>query len=197
MRTLGEEDPCVRSLAVMANPDHLTRLLGGVAAWNIWRNSQPLTEVDLRGADLSELDLRGVDLWYARLQGAQLSGALLADAILDRADLTLADLGGANCYRTRMRGVIADRTRLRGAALVEADLTLARLLSCDVDGTIFTGATLLGTNFYGTEHELAVGLKPNTGWIVEESGVVAEENYMVDRRSFQGIDTRRRAVGGG
>jgi len=180
----------------MANPDHLTRLLGGVAAWNAWRNSQPLTEVDLRGADLSELDLRGADLWYARLQGAQLHGTLLAEAILDRADLTLADLGSANCYRTRMRGVIADRTRFRAAALVEADLTLGRLLTCDLDGTIFTGATLLGTNFFGSDHELAVGLRPNSGWIVEEVGAVAEDQYDVDRRSFQGIDTRRRAAGG-
>jgi len=180
----------------MANPDHLTRLLGGVAAWNVWRDSQPLTEVDLRGADLSDLDLRGADLWYARLQGAQLNGTLLAGAILDRSDLTLADLGGANCYRTRMRGVIADRTRLRGASLVEADLTLGRLLSCDLDGAIFTGATLLGTNFFGSDHDQAVGLEPNSGWIVEETGVVAEERYKVDRRSFEGIDTRRALAGG-
>lgn len=179
----------------MANPDHLTRLLGGVAAWNVWRNSQPLTEVDLRGADLSELDLRGADLWYARLQGAQLNGALLGEAILDRADLTMADFTSANCYRARMRGVIADRTRFRATALVEADLTLARLLNCDLDGAIFTGATMLGSNLFGSDYDQAAGLAPNTGWIVEATGVVAEERQKVDRRSFEGIDTRRRAAG--
>jgi len=181
----------------MANPEHLTRLLEGVEAWNVWRNGQPLAEVDLRGADLSDLDLRGADLWYARLQGAQINNTLLGGAILDRADLTFADLSGVNCYRTRMRGLIADRTRFRGAALVEADLTLARLLTCDLDGAIFTGATLLGTNFWGSDLEPAAGIQPRSGWISEESGAVAEERHNFDRRSFAGIDTRRRRASGG
>jgi uncharacterized protein YjbI with pentapeptide repeats len=181
----------------MANPDHLTRLLEGVHAWNVWRDSQPLTEVDLRGADLAGLDLRGADLWYARLQGAQLGGSLLSGAILDRADLTLADFSGANCYQTRMRGVIADRTRFRGAAMVAADLTLARLLRCELECAIFTGATLLGTNFWGSDHEAALGLQPNTGWIVEEAGAVAEERHSVDRRSFHGFEPEQGSAGGG
>jgi uncharacterized protein YjbI with pentapeptide repeats len=145
----------------MANPDHLTRLLGGVSAWNVWRDSQPLMEVDLRGADLSDLDLRGVDLWYAKLQGAQFAGSLLSGAVLDR-----------------------------------ADLTLARLVRCDVDGTIFTGATLLGTNFWGTDLKPALGLNPHGGWNVEETGAVAAERHEFDRRSFRGVDRSVRRVEG-
>lgn len=179
----------------MANPDHLSRLLAGVPAWNVWRDGQALTEVDLRGADLTGLDLRGADLWYARLQGARLQGALLAGAILDRSDLTLADLSGANCFGARMRGVIADRTRFRGAALVEADLTLARLLRCDLEAAIFTRATLLGTNLWGSDHEAALGLVPDTGWIVEEAGAVAEERHNVDRRSFHGLEPQSESAG--
>ena len=170
----------------MANPEHLARLLSSVQKWNAWRAAGDLTEVDLRGADLPGVDLRGADLWYAKLQGADLTAARLEEAILDRADLSLADLRHANLYRARMKGALLVRTDLTAAALVEADLTLAKVIEAHVNGAIFTGAVLWGTNFFGSDVQAAHGLEPGTGWSQDQSGVPKREaaSQALDRRGL-------------
>jgi uncharacterized protein YjbI with pentapeptide repeats len=180
------------SESVLANPDHLARLLSGVQEWNAWRSSGTLVEVDLRGVHLPGADLRGADLWYAKLQGANLAASRLEGAILDRADLGMADLRHANLYRARLRGALFERTALGGASLVEADLTLAKVIETDVDGAIFTGAVVWGANFFGSDVQSAHGLEPGTGWLQDEVGVPRREsNLAVDRRGLMLNGLRR------
>jgi len=67
----------------MSNPDHLKIIEQGVGAWNKWRRSQGLGEVDhgpprrwvAFRPDLSGADLHGRDLDAAALYNANLSGA--------------------------------------------------------------------------------------------------------------------------
>ncbi len=180
----------------MANPEHLGRLLAGVQEWNAWRSAGSLIEVDLRGVHLPGADLRGADLCYAKLQGANLAAARLEGAILDRADLGMTDLRHANLYRAHLRGALLERTALGGAALVEADLTLARVIETDLDGTILTGAVVWGTNFFGSDVQVAHGLAAGTGWIQDESGVPPRDTsaLAVDRRGLMlnGLEGVRR-----
>ena len=77
----------------MANPDHLTRLLGGVPAWNDWRAAGTLIEVDLRGADL-----RHANLSCAVLVGGDLTLAKITEAHVDGAVFTSAVVWGANFF---------------------------------------------------------------------------------------------------
>lgn len=175
-------------LTAMANPEHLGRLLDSVDAWNEWRASGPLGEVDLRGADLSGLDLRGADLWYARLQGGDLRATNLSEAVLVRADLTLADISHAALYRADLRGAILDRCVLRAAALVDADLTLAKVTRAELDGAILTDARLEGANFFGSPTDAAYGLGDDVRWIEEEAGI--------PKREFPSVDLRGQMFGG-
>jgi uncharacterized protein YjbI with pentapeptide repeats len=71
----------------MADPEQLRILLGGVAAWNKWRDRAG------RGVpiDLSRAVFHGTNL-----RGANLSNADLHEAFFDEADLCEAGLRGAN-----------------------------------------------------------------------------------------------------
>lgn len=166
----------------MANPEHLSRLDQGVEAWNEWRASRDLEEVDLRGVDLTDRDLRGVDFWYARLQGARLRCADLAEAILVRADLTLADMTHATLWGADLKGAILDQAVLRATAFVDADLTLAKVTRAKLDGTIFTGSSLAGANFHGSDRTRAYGLKERGGWIDDEGQAPSAEVGAIDLR---------------
>jgi uncharacterized protein YjbI with pentapeptide repeats len=80
----------------MADPQHLALLRQGTEVWNRWREENPGTEPDFRGADL-----RGADLNEAKLAGADLSGADLSGADLRGADLSGADLRGIDLRYAR------------------------------------------------------------------------------------------------
>ncbi|MCP4539838.1 MAG: pentapeptide repeat-containing protein [Chloroflexi bacterium] len=59
----------------MPNPEHVSKLREGVAAWNQWRIDNPelipdLTLANLTGADLEGAYLHGADLTNADLRGA-------------------------------------------------------------------------------------------------------------------------------
>jgi Pentapeptide repeats (8 copies) len=107
----------------MANRKHLALLRQDVAAWNVWRRTNPrvrpslsgasLFGATLCGADLREANLRGADLSYADLRGANLSHANLAGADLYRATLSEANLTQTNL----------SYANLHGTGLNEADLT--------------------------------------------------------------------------
>src|SRR5262245_19758791 len=93
---------------LMTNEEQLQILKSDVQKWNVWRKTNPKTEIDLRGTDLSRADLRvanlrganlsRADLRVANLRGANLSRADLSGANLSRADLTHADLSGTQLH---------------------------------------------------------------------------------------------------
>ena len=77
----------------------------------------PMSEADLRGADLYEAnlrgaDLRGADLYGAVLRWADLSRADLRGAVLRWADLREADLREADLYGADLYGAIGLETAI-------------------------------------------------------------------------------------
>jgi hypothetical protein len=182
----------------MANHEHVALLKQGVAAWNVWRQQNPDTEVDLRGinltnfmemnlieANLRRADLSGADLSWVKLNGADLSGAILYDARLYGAKLPMASLPGANLRRADLSG--AD---LSGANLRAADLTVATLVETDLTGADLTGCFIYGISAWGLKlegakqqnlvitrgTELGYDMSPGSRWIQE-----AEPELTVDK----------------
>ncbi|HEV2861231.1 MAG TPA: toll/interleukin-1 receptor domain-containing protein [Pyrinomonadaceae bacterium] len=110
----------------MANPEHLEILERGVQAWNVWRETNPLIDPDLSGANLKEMELivkhkvsehgyvvqgikffgtnlvganlRAADLFRADFRSADLSGADLSDCVLISSTFSYAELKDANFY---------------------------------------------------------------------------------------------------
>jgi len=72
----------------MANKKQLAILQQGVAAWNKWREENPDTKIDLRGAKLDGLDLSG-----ANFSKADIRGASLIEVVLTRANFTESRIG--------------------------------------------------------------------------------------------------------
>lgn len=130
----------------MGSDSHLARLKEGAAAWNKWRQQEPLVRPDLQGLSLTlaqkqwgetnggpinfahavlhDADLRHATLIRGNLEGASLSGA----------DLSSARLGQANLSDAVISGVCFDNADLadaifRGADLRGADLRGARNLN--------------------------------------------------------------------
>ena len=143
----------------MANPQHIEWLLEGVEAWNarrvtsefvpdfesadiygIFRNSNllddlgkiPLTEIDLRGANLSRTSFLWANLFCADLKGANLAFANLSNTMLGGASLIGANLLFAN---------------LKSATLIGAKLSDANLQRADLSGANLDGATVVNANF--------------------------------------------------
>jgi uncharacterized protein YjbI with pentapeptide repeats len=54
----------------MANPEQLSLIEKGVAAWNEWYAAHPNAEIDLTGADLRGAQLEGINLNNANLSMA-------------------------------------------------------------------------------------------------------------------------------
>ena len=129
-----------QQVEAMANPGHLSKIKGGVEAWNNWREEHPeivpnLRLADLHGANLTRVDLSRADLSEADLSGTKLSRAKLRWAKLSRADLRRASLSGA---------------KLRGANLAAADLRRAQLDNAVVAATVFGNNDLSQTKGLGT-----------------------------------------------
>jgi uncharacterized protein YjbI with pentapeptide repeats len=156
----------------MANDEHIAQLKRGVAAWNAWREQNPipldLSGADIRGADLSGANLIGVnlsgaDLRVANLIGADfrvanLSGADLREAKLSEADLRGAKLIGADLGQARfvLRSLDLLGARLSGAMLIEASLRAAHLGRAHLDfggpsGANLSGADLRGASLSGAD----------------------------------------------
>jgi uncharacterized protein YjbI with pentapeptide repeats len=110
----------------MADQSHLDILLQGVEAWNEWREQNPSTKPDLRGADLIEADLPKADL-----SGAVLTETHLYQANLTGADLTGTDLTGANLTGADLSEANHSGANLSGANLSWADLSGATNLTQD------------------------------------------------------------------
>ena len=154
-----------RGLKLMANPEHLKRLLQGVRAWNQWRRNEEFNP-DLRGADMRRVNLKGIDLSGACLIGADVSsvdftqnanlrwadlrGANLTAVKLSGCDLSGANLAGANLSgKAQLVGAYMRGTNLSGADLSEANLRSAYLTGAILVETIFTGADLTSAEIYG------------------------------------------------
>ena len=120
---------------------------------------EPLSGMDLRGADLSELDLHGqtfdgsdlsaacldrADLRGANAEGARLAGASLKDAKLDEANLAGCDLDSAILDGATLTRAILDAIEARDIHAEKADLTGAHL-----DGAVLAGAFLTSAKFDG------------------------------------------------
>jgi hypothetical protein len=135
----------------MADPDLLTILNSGPAAWNEWRQRNPnavrldlSAAMDIRGMNLAGADFSGVDLRWSALIGMDLSGcnfhradlmgANLRDSKLVKADLTEADLQWVQFNRTDLRAAIMRHSRLAGAVFIRADASGADLSHSKVFG---------------------------------------------------------------
>jgi uncharacterized protein YjbI with pentapeptide repeats len=130
----------------MADPEHLSVLNQGVAAWNQWRAENPDIRPDLSGAALSRQDLRGVNFQHCRLAEAHLNNADLSNANLLRANLSRASLRSA-----RLANAIVVEASLDGANLAEADFTRADVSNADLDGSHLTDANLQFANLTGAD----------------------------------------------
>jgi uncharacterized protein YjbI with pentapeptide repeats len=121
----------------MANPEHVTKLKEGVAAWNNWRKTNPQVE-----PDLSRANLWGADLYAANLSEADLRRANLGKVNLRRSDARGADLVAADLTEADLVEANLTRADLSGSILKWADLARSELV-----GTNFTRASLTGSNF--------------------------------------------------
>jgi uncharacterized protein YjbI with pentapeptide repeats len=123
----------------MANPEHMTKIKEGVAAWNDWRKANPQAE-----PDLSRANLWGADLHAADLSGANLRRANLGKVNLHRSDARGAELVGADLTEADLVEANLTRANLTGSNLKWANLARSELV-----GTNFTRVSLAGSNFAG------------------------------------------------
>ena len=155
----------------MANPEHLAKLREGVGAWNVWRDANRKTEVDLsdallQGADLREADLRlvdfsGADLTQAQINRANLYRAKLSKAQLGHAILDSATLGDADLRETSLRQAFLTGSDLNGADLTGADLSEATLRDADLRHANLTAAKLVEAHLSGADFTWASLIKAN------------------------------------
>jgi uncharacterized protein YjbI with pentapeptide repeats len=148
----------------MANDEHVALLKQDVAAWNKWREENPLVRPDLSGADLSGMTLINANLSWANLSAptlhgptvitnlseANLSGANLNGATLFQANLAGANLSGATMlHRTNLSGAFLRRTKLIDAKLKGADFGMTDLIGADFTKADLREAILFGANLRG------------------------------------------------
>jgi uncharacterized protein YjbI with pentapeptide repeats len=132
--------------------NHIEILKSGVEKWNVWRNRNPGTRLDLRGAVLCEANLDFANLSDADLRCANLSGANLSEADLNGANLRWANLCGADLRWANLSEANLDFSNLRGANLrcanlSDANLSDADLSEADLNGTDLREANLCGAKF--------------------------------------------------
>jgi uncharacterized protein YjbI with pentapeptide repeats len=142
----------------MADSKQLEIIGSGAQNWNVWREKNPLTVVDLSDADLSEADLSGINLQAANLANTDLRETVFLEADLTganvyEADLHRANLSSANLGYAELRGARLDHTILRGAILNGTNLRRTILQYPD-----FTNAILVNTVFANVDLRTVVGL---------------------------------------
>jgi TIR domain/Pentapeptide repeats (8 copies) len=145
----------------MANPEHVEIVKQGAKAIAEWREKNPDTFLNLRGADLSRTNLSGAELsgrdlgsgltskqyakayqFHEEFVTTDLRQADLKDAVLRRTRLVSADLTGAHLERADLRDAV-----LHGASLMDATLDASDLRGAELNGAILDGASFVGTIF--------------------------------------------------
>lgn len=154
----GETGETMKAIETMTTRTHFAILELGVAIWNQWRATDPLTVPNLKNTDLSELHLENVNLCRADLRGAKLSKAYLYDADFQGADLRGADLTralliGANLHKANLSRAVLKHAYLAQSDLSNANFTDACLQKADFKDALLTESIL--TNAYIAEAELA------------------------------------------
>ena len=109
---------------------HILRRMG-TGAWSEWRANNPLTMVNLVGADLSGADLRGVDF---------------RGAILSESQFIETDLRGAECFAARFTRCDLSSAKLNDAQLRQSNFRDGRLTKADLTGANLEAANLVSTN---------------------------------------------------
>lgn len=112
--------------------------LPGAALGGTNLNRSDFQDANLRGADLT-----GADLRQANFSGANFETANLSYANLERADLSWAKMNKANLVEAYLDG--ADMT---SAGLRHASLTGASLRYANLNAALFTGASVVGADFF-------------------------------------------------
>ena len=114
------------------NPEHLSKLMEGVDAWNEWRTQNPSIIPDLVHAKLAKSNLVKINLKKAKLSKAQLNNAHLGKANLAWADLNRANLTQAYLSRVNLKNANLGYANLKGANLTNANLIGANLSMADL-----------------------------------------------------------------
>jgi len=131
----------------MANQEHVEIVRRGWAAIARWREENPGTILDLRGAYLRGVNLGDSDLHDSDLRGSVIRGAYLQGARLDGANLRCAMLpdyqicpeeGAFVCYKKLSGGVVATLLVPDGARrccnLVSRNIRVERVRVLDGEG---------------------------------------------------------------
>src|SRR5437667_8701133 len=156
----------------MANPEHVAILKEGVHSWNMWRQSNPHTIPDLRGAALlgetrtypnrtTTIIRRDGEMFEADLD-ANLAGANLANANLRRAILSRANLVNANLSGANLRNANLARANLSGAGLIDANLAQANLTGTDLTGSTFGNTIIAHVHLSQVNALVSVGHEDRT-----------------------------------
>jgi len=128
-----------------ANPEHLARLLGGVASWNAWRADRERKYIlapDFEDAIFRSIDFTGVDLSKANLAACRFDGCRLDNANLIAASLSGTRAAGASIRGAKLISANLHGTDLKGADLTGADLSGAMLRNVNLDNACLAGARL-------------------------------------------------------
>ncbi len=107
----------------MAKPTQYELLKKGVNAWNRSRENNPLSDIDLSGANLAGVYLCGADLSDSNLANADLSNVDLSAANLKNARLRKANLSWANLSGADLRNADAQEANLQWATLCRTNLS--------------------------------------------------------------------------
>src|SRR6266404_7014813 len=140
------------------NYEHLSFLLNhGVAAWNYWREQNPIAILVLSGANLSRpvlattpigdqignpevnsANFRDIDLDHVLLEKANLEQADFCGAHFQSADMQQANLSGGNFYKANFARADLAGAKLRGGNFQNADFQNANLRGADLRDANFT-----------------------------------------------------------
>lgn len=124
---------------------HLARQQQAIAAWNIWRASEPHIQPDLSGADLSS-----VSLSEALLRQSKLAPINLSQVDPQKVNLVEANLSNVNLSAANLSGADLALLNLSRAILTGANLRSTSLIGTKLSGANLSGATFAGATFAAT-----------------------------------------------
>ncbi len=102
----------------MANPEHMSKLLEGVTAWNEWRVANPEIVPNLDGTDFMSGD-------------RDIKNLVTTDS---KTGYNYLNFSQANFGETRMKSVNVYRGKFVGANFRKAELVESHFISCDFFG---------------------------------------------------------------